>query len=474
MKKWMLALLLLCLMIPCLALADEAQVASVDATSWIVGKDPDAWIPERMIDGDETTPYQFSLKTTPLGKQFLTFYLGWVSDIDALWIKNGFWRVTDGLDQYVRNCRVKKMTAEFLYEGASGFADAQTITLPDDKTRADWTRISLGERNRVAAVRLRIDDIYTGSKFKNDVCISEIKFVKGSAAVYDLYGLAKQKIATRNGPGTQYDEKGTYNVAGQYLRVFSRAWDSRNGIWWVKCEIPYKGEKRVLWTGYKRFDSDTLPLESIPVEGEDPNAGKSGGQAQPVQGWRDVYRAFVRNQQYEKYLRCVEPAFQDSFYDPAQRTNTFALYDLDRDGVPELITESLYGLEQYDVFTCEGSAVRWLGTAGGDNFINDVFRFDDPRYPGLFVSLGGPAQTVQRCTLSGGAMTKQTVGATVMNAEGDEATDFRMDVQDSGLYILLFNRLVAWPSAGGASLVWFGWTELLNDAGWVSFCASAG
>ena len=38
MKKWMLALLLLCLMIPCLALADEAQVASVDATSWIVGK----------------------------------------------------------------------------------------------------------------------------------------------------------------------------------------------------------------------------------------------------------------------------------------------------------------------------------------------------------------------------------------------------------------------------------------------------
>ena len=61
-----------------------------------------------------------------------------------------------------------------------------------------------------------------------------------------------------------------------------------------------------------------------------------------------------------------------------------------------------------------------------------------------------------------------------MNAEGDEAADFRMDVQDSGLYILLFNRLVAWPSAGGASLVWFGWTELLNDAGWVSFCASAG
>ena len=39
-----------------------------------------------------------------------------------------------------------------------------------------------------------------------------------------------------------------------------------NGIWWVKCEIPYKGETRVLWTGYKRFDSGTLPLDAIPVE----------------------------------------------------------------------------------------------------------------------------------------------------------------------------------------------------------------
>lgn len=266
MKKGMLALLALCLLVPCLGLADVAQVASVDAVSWIVGKDPDAWIPERMIDEDETTPFQFSVKTTPLGQQYLTFYLGWISDIDALWIKNGYWRVIDGLDQYVRNGRVKQMTAEFLYDGAAGYADAQVITLPDDKTRADWTKISLGERNNVTAVRLRIDDIYVGSRFKNDVCISEIRFVKGEAEDSALYGLAKQKLATRNGPGTQYDEKGTYNVAGQYIRVIARAWDSRNGIWWVKCEIPYKGEKRVLWTGYKRFDSNTLPLESIPVE----------------------------------------------------------------------------------------------------------------------------------------------------------------------------------------------------------------
>ena len=82
----------------------------------------------------------------------------------------------------------------------------------------------------------------------------------------DLYGLTIDKLATRKGPGTQYEGGGTYSVKGQYIKVLSRAWDKRNGIWWVKCEIPYKKQIRVLWTGYKRFDPSTLPLESIPLD----------------------------------------------------------------------------------------------------------------------------------------------------------------------------------------------------------------
>ena len=82
----------------------------------------------------------------------------------------------------------------------------------------------------------------------------------------ELYGLTIDKLATRKGPGTQYDGGGTYSVKDQYIQVLARAYDKRNGIWWVKCVIPYKGEKRILWTGYKRFDSSTLPLESIPIE----------------------------------------------------------------------------------------------------------------------------------------------------------------------------------------------------------------
>lgn len=82
----------------------------------------------------------------------------------------------------------------------------------------------------------------------------------------EVYGLTIDKLATRKGPGTQYDGGGTYSVKGQYIKVLSKAWDRRNGIWWVKCEIPYHGEIRVLWTGWKRFDHSTISLDDLPEE----------------------------------------------------------------------------------------------------------------------------------------------------------------------------------------------------------------
>ena len=81
-----------------------------------------------------------------------------------------------------------------------------------------------------------------------------------------VYGVAKQKLATRTGPSTKYEGGGTYEVSGQTIKVLSRSYDKVNEIWWVKCEIPDGGITRILWTGYKRFDSSTIPLESIPID----------------------------------------------------------------------------------------------------------------------------------------------------------------------------------------------------------------
>ena len=88
----------------------------------------------------------------------------------------------------------------------------------------------------------------------------------GAAAADGVYGLTTDKLATRKGPGTTYEGGGTYSVKGQYIKVLSKAWDKRNGIWWVKCEIPYRKEIRVLWTGWKRFDPSTISLEDLPEE----------------------------------------------------------------------------------------------------------------------------------------------------------------------------------------------------------------
>ena len=81
-----------------------------------------------------------------------------------------------------------------------------------------------------------------------------------------VYGYTVDKLATRKGPGTQYEGGGTYSVKNQWIKVLAKAWDKRNSIWWVKCEIPYHGEIRVLWTGWKRFDHSTISLDQLPEE----------------------------------------------------------------------------------------------------------------------------------------------------------------------------------------------------------------
>lgn len=156
----------------------QVPVSRVDATSWIVGKDPDAYAPFRMIDGEETTAFQFSTKTTPLGEAYLYFDFDGPVTLDELWMKNGFWKITDGKDQYTRNSRAKKMTIEVQYAGENGYRSLRTVSLKDDKTRKDWKVIDMLGVENVTGVRIRIDEIFRGSKYSTDVCISEIMFVR--------------------------------------------------------------------------------------------------------------------------------------------------------------------------------------------------------------------------------------------------------------------------------------------------------
>lgn len=85
-----------------------------------------------------------------------------------------------------------------------------------------------------------------------------------------VYGYAETKLDTRSGPATEYTTCGRYNLAGQYLRIVSYAYDC-NGVLWLQVAVPYKNKYRCVYTGAKRFDRSTFSLYDLPQEGSTPD-----------------------------------------------------------------------------------------------------------------------------------------------------------------------------------------------------------
>ena len=77
---------------------------------------------------------------------------------------------------------------------------------------------------------------------------------------YYVTGTTNQKLATRCGPSTDYDETHTYNLGvGTQVRVLR--YQVTRGTAWVEVEFKYGGEWVRAWTGKKRIDcSDAVYL----------------------------------------------------------------------------------------------------------------------------------------------------------------------------------------------------------------------
>jgi len=93
-------------------------------------------------------------------------------------------------------------------------------------------------------------------------------YVVTEAPTYTQYasvsGITNQKLATRTGPSTTYDEPGTFLTSGARVKVLSKAYDGNNGIWWVQVDLTEKGVHIRAYTGVKRFSS--LNLSAVPEE----------------------------------------------------------------------------------------------------------------------------------------------------------------------------------------------------------------
>lgn len=141
----------------------------------------------QLVDGRESTPWQFHITdVAALTDVYVDYELTDVCCVTQLWIKNGFWIVNGGYDQYYRNGRLKTMEISFLYDGAAAYADPMQFTLLDDGRKGDWTRVDLGIHTCVRAVRLRVIEIYPGSKFAQDVAVSELRYVGEIMSAEDI------------------------------------------------------------------------------------------------------------------------------------------------------------------------------------------------------------------------------------------------------------------------------------------------
>ena len=84
-------------------------------------------------------------------------------------------------------------------------------------------------------------------------------FSLGTNAAQGVRAGLLMRLSTRTGPGTQYDEPGTYyqntwNTA--QVQVINSAWDNHNDIWWVQVDFAASGKKFRAYTGLKRVNVD--------------------------------------------------------------------------------------------------------------------------------------------------------------------------------------------------------------------------
>ncbi len=189
------------------------QLLPSGATSsdYITSSGGTTYPPRLMLDDDEETSWQISLSTTAVGSITAEFYFNSPVSVDELWIKNGFWRITKGLDQYIRNCRVHTFELSYRYAGKENYEGRESYTLADDGARVDWQRVNVGRHDQVRAIRMRIMSIYAGTKFREDVAISEIMFIR------------RQETADPEAAGPLPEKRERYGMATGKVTLYREA-----------------------------------------------------------------------------------------------------------------------------------------------------------------------------------------------------------------------------------------------------------
>ena len=341
-----------------------------------------------LLDGNTGTGFRHVCQDSRAKDKIpeITFYFA-NATIRGLWIRNGWESARYPYTAYARVSvvRVDVWTGDKSY-GPYWFAleDTNDPTVVSPSMIDGYQRLSLPRKfTNVTRVDLYIKSwAYHGDSYTNTACMSDLVFLPdtlqnlyGSKIFdpdYDPYGYvgygnnptpartaaptrtpvqtpvprptevprftgrmvtAKERIASRSGPGTNYTETGSYHQAGARVKALSAAYDDRNGIWWIQVEVSYGGELRRVYTGVKRLE---MNAEDVPVE-------ESEGSALLT---RSVYAYYGPGYGYSMYKKAI-PA--GTFGTVWQRESSYALFEYDDGGslrrvwVPEKALETGVG-----------------------------------------------------------------------------------------------------------------------------------
>ena len=184
--------------------------------------------------------------------------------------------------------------------------------------------------------------------------------------------------------------------------------------------------------------------------------------------WQTFYQYFIQSEEYARVISSPVNEYRGMMMDRDRKWDSFAVHDMNRDGIPELIVRTDYGIEQADVFTWTNDSVRWLGTMGGDNFFQTIICYNDPHYPGLYTVMGGPAMKIDEYTYDSRGLQHRYVAMTTVDRNGEETTGVGMKVSDNGLYQLLRGSFVS-GNDQAQSLVWTRAADLTSESAWTLF-----
>lgn len=244
----------------------------------------------RMLDNDPSTRYNYTAWSSTGSDDIpeLTFSFNGVS-LSEIWIRIGDQSSYTNYFGYARpsTIRVRVRTAWTSYDYVYAMDDYYDTTTVGNGWMRGYQALALPSvLNNVMAVELFITGWNIGTIEKYNVCLSDILFAGSPTAaiepptspIDELNNMAQtiinetngsaavpatltQRMATRSGPSTVYDELGSYFKAGQEVDVLTRAWDEHNGMWWVQVEFTYSGKLRRAYTGIQRVNVDLGLLE---------------------------------------------------------------------------------------------------------------------------------------------------------------------------------------------------------------------